>query len=81
MNSPHDLPLSAEKRFRRITFRTRGHTHGPVTRLMSPSDLGQLLKPFVFLDLFNVDLHDPRAGLSIHPHSGIATIPAISASA
>lgn len=62
---------------RRIVGRTRGVTHGPVTRLMSPSDLGHLLKPFVFLDLFDVDLHDPRAGFTIHPHSGLATITVI----
>jgi hypothetical protein len=37
---------------RAIVQRTRGRTHGPVTRLMSPSDLGEILKPFVFLDLF-----------------------------
>ena len=40
---------------RRIVQRTRGHRHGPITRLMSPGDLGQMLKPFVFLDLFNVN--------------------------
>lgn len=62
---------------RRVTHRTRGLTHGPITRLMSPSDLGQVLKPFVFLDLFDLDLHDPRGGLSIHPHSGLATITTI----
>lgn len=62
---------------RRVTLRTRGMTHGPVTRLMSPGDLGHELKPFVFLDLFDIDLHDPRAGFSIHPHSGLATITVI----
>jgi hypothetical protein len=36
----------------RIARRTRGQSHGPMTRLMSPSDFGRLLKPFVFLDLF-----------------------------
>jgi redox-sensitive bicupin YhaK (pirin superfamily) len=47
-------------------------THGPVTRLMS-SDFGQLLKPFVFLDLF--DNHGKRfTGFGLHPHSGIATL-------
>jgi redox-sensitive bicupin YhaK (pirin superfamily) len=59
---------------RPVRGRTRGMTHGPVTRLMSPSDLGHLLKPFVFLDLFDVDLHDHRAGFPVHPHSGLATI-------
>ena len=38
---------------RAIVHRTRGRTHGPITRLMSPSDLGEILKPFVFLDLFD----------------------------
>jgi redox-sensitive bicupin YhaK (pirin superfamily) len=57
----------------RIVKRTRGQTHGPVTRLMSPSDFGQLLKPFVFLDLF--DNHGkPFTGFGLHPHSGIATL-------
>lgn len=39
---------------RRIALRTRGHGHGPITRLMSPSDLGQVVKPFVFLDIFDI---------------------------
>src|SRR5712664_800609 len=40
---------------RRIVHRTRGNRHGPISRLMSPSDLGELVKPFVFLDLFDID--------------------------
>ena len=56
-----------------IAQRTRGQTHGPITRLMSPSDFGQLLKPFVFLDLF--DNHGKEfTGFGLHPHSGIATL-------
>src|SRR4030081_2374139 len=57
---------------RAIVQRTRGRTHGPATRLMSPSDLGEILKPFVFLDLFD---HEgaPFDG-PLHPHSGIATL-------
>jgi len=57
---------------RTIVRRTRGRSHGPITRLMSPSDLGQVLKPFVFLDLF--DLNGPSSGMGLHPHSGIATV-------
>ena len=57
---------------RKIVRRTRGNRHGPITRLMSPSDLGQLLKPFVFLDHF--DLHGATGGTELHPHSGIATL-------
>jgi redox-sensitive bicupin YhaK (pirin superfamily) len=57
---------------RRIVHRTRGAGHGPITRLVSPSDLGELIKPFVFLDHFDLQ---PGGGqpFGIHPHSGIAT--------
>ena len=58
---------------RRIVHRTHGQRHGPVTRLMSPSDLGQYLKPFVFLDFFDADAAAFR-GFGLHPHSGIATL-------
>ena len=57
---------------RAIAQRTRGRTHGPVTRLMSPSDFGTILKPFVFLDLF--DHEGPPFNGPLHPHSGIATL-------
>jgi redox-sensitive bicupin YhaK (pirin superfamily) len=60
--------------FRRIVARTRGAGHGgPITRLMSPSDFGHHLKPFVFLDLFSSDAALVR-NMAVHPHSGIATI-------
>lgn len=61
---------------RRITHRTRGHSNGPITRLMSPSDLGQVIKPFVFLDLFDADRRTVQmmANMPLHPHSGIATV-------
>jgi redox-sensitive bicupin YhaK (pirin superfamily) len=39
---------------------------------MSPSDFGEILKPFVFLDLFD---HEGKPfELGLHPHSGIATL-------
>src|SRR3979411_477021 len=57
---------------RAIVRRTRGRKHGPVTRLMSPSDFGEILKPFVFLDLFDHE-GTPFNG-PLHPHSGIATL-------
>jgi len=59
---------------RPIVYRTRGSQHGPIIRLMSPGDLGEFLKPFVFLDLFGFDTSGSRAGFGIHPHSGIATL-------
>lgn len=57
---------------RRIVARTRGQRHGPITRLMSPGDLGQMLKPFVFLDYVEAQGTGPNFGF--HPHSGIATL-------
>jgi redox-sensitive bicupin YhaK (pirin superfamily) len=57
----------------RITERTGGQKHGPITRLMSPSDFGRLLKPFVFLDLID-NQGTPFSGFGLHPHSGIATV-------
>ncbi|QFZ82614.1 pirin family protein [Variovorax paradoxus] len=59
---------------RAIVYRTRGAKHGPITRLMSPGDLGEYLKPFVFLDLFGFDTTSGRKGFGMHPHSGIATL-------
>ena len=58
---------------RRIALTTRGRRHGPITRLVSPSDIGEMIKPFVFLDHAEVA---PRPGplFGIHPHSGIATL-------
>ena len=41
---------------------------------MSPSDLGQHLKPFVFLDLFEADMRGLSGSMPVHPHSGIATV-------
>jgi redox-sensitive bicupin YhaK (pirin superfamily) len=40
---------------------------------MSPSDFGRLLKPFVFLDLFDIQPNS-FSGFGLHPHSGIATL-------
>jgi len=56
----------------RVARRTRGQSRGPITRLMSPSDFGRLLKPFVFLDRFETQ-GNPFTGFGLHPHSGIAT--------
>jgi len=67
-----DAAKSSPRLARAIARRTRGQTHGPITRLMSPSDFGKILKPFVFLDLFDHDGSPFAAGL--HPHSGIATL-------
>jgi redox-sensitive bicupin YhaK (pirin superfamily) len=58
---------------RPIVLRTRGTKHGAVTRLVSPNRIGELIKPFVFLDYFEADpANAPQFGF--HPHSGIATL-------
>ena len=75
-----DAPLSAltdqAAPSRCVVFRTSGHRRGPATRLMSPSDLGEVLRPFVFLDHFDtLGSHRSRSDdYGLHPHSGIATL-------
>lgn len=69
--------MTAASAARRIVHRTRGTTHGPITRLMSPGDLGEVLKPFVFLDRFAIPDASLGAGIDLHPHSGIATVTVI----
>jgi redox-sensitive bicupin YhaK (pirin superfamily) len=65
--------LRAHVAKRPIVLRTRGLRYGPVTRLVSPSDIGERIKPFVFLDLFDISAATaPNFGW--HPHSGIATL-------
>ena len=61
---------------RQVTLVTRGRRHGPITRLVSPSDIGELIKPFVFLDYAEV-VPRPEPLFGIHPHSGIATLTTI----
>src|ERR1700724_3878671 len=67
-----ELKSAPPREARAIVRRTRGRTHCPITRLMSPSDFGEILKPFVFLDLFDHD--GPPFNGPLHPHSGIATL-------
>jgi redox-sensitive bicupin YhaK (pirin superfamily) len=57
---------------RAIVTRTAGRQHGAVKRLVSPSDLGEVLKPFVFLDYFDSSV-EANMRFSMHPHSGLAT--------
>ncbi|MDN7177410.1 pirin family protein [Caballeronia sp. SEWSISQ10-4 2] len=62
-------PLRGEKA---IVTRTAGRQHGPVKRLVSPAELGETLKPFVFLDYFDSSV-EAEMRFSMHPHSGLAT--------
>lgn len=61
---------------REVVFRTRGHAGGGIIRLASPGDLGELMKPFVFLDRFDLEGKDDQTAIDFgwHPHSGIATV-------
>jgi redox-sensitive bicupin YhaK (pirin superfamily) len=67
------IKTKLKRKWREIVARTRGSSHGPITRLVSPSDLGHALKPFVFLDYFDID---PKRmpPIGFHPHSGIDTV-------
>jgi redox-sensitive bicupin YhaK (pirin superfamily) len=65
--------LKAPVAQRSIVLRSRGRRHGPVTRLVSPSDIGEIIKPFVFLDLFDIS-RSSAPNFGWHPHSGIATL-------
>jgi len=57
---------------RKIEHRTNGEKHGFINRVISPSGLGEITKPFVFLDYINTPPMT-GAGFGWHPHSGIAT--------
>jgi redox-sensitive bicupin YhaK (pirin superfamily) len=59
---------------RPIVLTTSGRRQGPIARLMSPSDIGEMIKPFVFLDHFDVEPRPGQPFMGIHPHSGIATL-------
>jgi redox-sensitive bicupin YhaK (pirin superfamily) len=82
---PFVVPLRTSDRghsqqARAIVLRAKGRQHGPITRLVSPSDVGELIKPFVFLDRARVQ-HSARPLFGIHPHSGIATLTVVLAGA
>jgi redox-sensitive bicupin YhaK (pirin superfamily) len=57
---------------RQVVYRTAGRGRGGIVRLVSPGDLGAHMKPFIFLDLF--DIKGNGQEFPMHPHSGIATV-------
>lgn len=58
---------------RTIDLRTRGNPHGFIRRMVSPGDIGERIKPFIFLDYVGGKIA-PGTGFGFHPHSGIATL-------
>ncbi|SAL26582.1 Pirin-like protein [Caballeronia choica] len=48
---------------RNVFFRTRGYAHGPVVRMVSSSDVGKMIKPFVFLDFVDTQEAIGQQGL------------------
>lgn len=52
-----------DRRRARSRTGTRGTTHSPITRLVSPSDLGEVMKPLVFLDHVVFPAGGPRRSM------------------
>ena len=65
--------MKPHQSLRKIENHYRGRAHGPVVRMVSPGDLGERLKPFVFLDYFS-PVHTDDLNFPAHPHSGIGTL-------
>jgi redox-sensitive bicupin YhaK (pirin superfamily) len=72
MNSRTAMP----RQRRGIVTRTKGRENGPVTQFVSPSDLGQSIKPFVMLARYCVP-ETATFNYPMHPHSGIASLAVI----
>jgi redox-sensitive bicupin YhaK (pirin superfamily) len=58
---------------RRIALLRSGRRHGPITRLITPWDVGELTHPFVFLGYYELAA-GPQTLLGTQPDSGIATV-------
>ncbi|WP_255991050.1 pirin family protein [Chitinolyticbacter albus] len=58
---------------RRVSLCAAGTRHDAITRLMSPGDVGQVVKPFVFLDDFAIPAGTSSV-FSMYPHTGIARL-------
>jgi redox-sensitive bicupin YhaK (pirin superfamily) len=58
---------------RPLVLLASGPRHGPITRLITPWNIGELTTPFVFLDYAEVAAQSPPL-LSVAPPSSIATL-------
>jgi redox-sensitive bicupin YhaK (pirin superfamily) len=72
---PHDAASIAGSRAaaRRLVLLASGRRHGPITRLITPWNIGELTTPFVFLDYAEVT-PESQPVFGVQPHSGIATL-------
>ena len=68
-------PSSADvtMRARRVVLLRSGRRHGPITRLITPWDLGELTQPFLFL-AYSEFVPGWQPLLAIHPQGGVATL-------
>ena len=67
-----ELQVHQETKTGRRIAHVAGFRRGPISGLIRPHVLGEKLKPFVFLDYFELD-PETLPGFRPHPHSGIAT--------
>lgn len=74
-SGPDAVALPTASVARELVLRTQGSGHGGITRLVSPGDIGELIKPFIFVDRFDLDSRHGK--MPMHPHSGIATVTAV----
>ena len=58
---------------RAIRLKTSGRKMGPVMRLIDPGDIGEITKPFVFLDDAEIP-PGPGTAMNWHPHSGVGAL-------
>jgi redox-sensitive bicupin YhaK (pirin superfamily) len=61
------------QKLRKIELRSKANDQEGILRVFSPGDIGERLKPFVFLDYLHMEI-EPGFGFGFHPHSGIATV-------
>src|SRR6267154_98329 len=70
---PYDARSFVSAGRRRIALVAHGRRHGPITRLITPWDIGELTRPFVLLKYAEVE-RPSRPLFRSYPPSGITTL-------
>src|SRR4029077_9817601 len=70
---PHDARSFETGGERRIALVANGRRHGPITRLITPWDIGELTRPFVLLNYAEVEWRS-SALFGSHPPPRIQTL-------